>query len=98
MNLAAMVNGGGGVLKRRALALKNDPDGNGKYISGLSEIRVKTRQVSDQRRISLTWILTRDADHLTRKLWRFSGQVNVPARSLGHSPIANRVVLTVSSP
>ena len=46
MNLAAMVNGGGGVLKRRALALKNDPEGNGKYISGLSEIRVKTRQVS----------------------------------------------------
>ena len=45
MNLAAMVNGGGGVLKRRALALKNDPEGNGKYISGLSEVRVKTRQV-----------------------------------------------------
>lgn len=46
MNLAAMVNGGGGVLKRRALVLKNDPDGNGKYIAGLSEIRVRTRQVS----------------------------------------------------
>jgi hypothetical protein len=46
MNLAAMANGGGGVLKRKALVLKNDPEGNGKYIAGLNDIRVKTRQVS----------------------------------------------------
>jgi kinesin family protein 20 len=35
MSLAAMANGGAGVLKRRALVLKNDPEGTGKYISGL---------------------------------------------------------------
>ena len=46
MNLAAMANGGGGVLKRKALVLKNDPEGNGKYIAGLNDVRVKTRQVS----------------------------------------------------
>jgi kinesin family protein 20 len=46
MNLAAMANGGGGILKRKALVLKNDPEGNGKYIAGLSDVRVKTRQVS----------------------------------------------------
>jgi hypothetical protein len=46
MNLAAMANGGGGVLKRKALVLKNDPEGSGKYIAGLSDVRVKTRQVS----------------------------------------------------
>jgi len=46
MNLAAMANGGGGVLKRKPLVLKNDPEGNGKYIAGLSDVRVKTRQVS----------------------------------------------------
>jgi kinesin family protein 20 len=45
MNLAAMANGGGGVLKRKALVLKNDPEGNGKYIAGLNDVRVKTRQV-----------------------------------------------------
>jgi kinesin family protein 20 len=45
MNLAAMANGGGGVLKRKPLVLKNDPEGNGKYIAGLSDVRVKTRQV-----------------------------------------------------
>lgn len=43
MSLAAMANGGGGVLKRRALVLKNDPEGSGKYIAGLHEIRVRTR-------------------------------------------------------
>ena len=55
MNLAAMANGGGGVLKRKALVLKNDPEGNGKYIAGLNDVRVKTRQVSlntYQRKIS----------------------------------------------
>ncbi|KAH7104551.1 kinesin-domain-containing protein [Auriculariales sp. MPI-PUGE-AT-0066] len=31
-------------LKRRALALKNDPDGQGKYISGLREVRVRSRE------------------------------------------------------
>ncbi|ORY35365.1 P-loop containing nucleoside triphosphate hydrolase protein [Naematelia encephala] len=44
MNLAAMANGGAGVLKRRALALKNDPEGNGKYVAGLNEVRVRTRE------------------------------------------------------
>ncbi|ORX38676.1 P-loop containing nucleoside triphosphate hydrolase protein [Kockovaella imperatae] len=43
LSLAALANGGGGVLKRRALALKNDPDGNGKYVAGLNEVRVRTR-------------------------------------------------------
>lgn len=43
MSLAAMANGGAGVLKRQALTLKNDSDGNGKYISGLKELRVRTR-------------------------------------------------------
>ncbi|WVQ99831.1 hypothetical protein IAU59_006974 [Kwoniella sp. CBS 9459] len=43
-NLAAMANGGGGVLKRHALALKNDPEGNGKYIAGLKDVRVRTRE------------------------------------------------------
>ncbi|WVQ81700.1 hypothetical protein IAT38_003825 [Cryptococcus sp. DSM 104549] len=43
-NLAAMANGGPGVLKRQALGLKNDPEGNGKYIAGLKDIRVKTRE------------------------------------------------------
>jgi kinesin family protein 20 len=46
MSLAAIANGGGGVIKRKALSLKNDPEGNGKYIAGLNEIRVRTRQVS----------------------------------------------------
>lgn len=45
-NMAAMANGGGGVLKRQALSLKNDPDGNGKYIAGLKDVRVRTREVS----------------------------------------------------
>lgn len=40
---AAHANGGNGVLKRQALALKNDPDG-GKYVAGLRDIRVRTRQ------------------------------------------------------
>ena len=40
-----MANGGGGVLKRRALALKNDPEGNGKYVAGLNEMRVRSREV-----------------------------------------------------
>lgn len=44
MSLAALANGGGGVLRRRALVLKNDPEGNGKYISGAHEIRVRTRE------------------------------------------------------
>ncbi|EIW67429.1 hypothetical protein TREMEDRAFT_33924 [Tremella mesenterica DSM 1558] len=44
MALAAMANGGAGVLKRHALSLKNDPEGNGKYIAGLNEIRVRTRE------------------------------------------------------
>jgi len=52
MNLAAMANGGGGVLKRKPLVLKNDPEGNGKYIAGLSDVRVKTRQVRLQYGIS----------------------------------------------
>ncbi|KAK8854933.1 hypothetical protein IAR55_003672 [Kwoniella newhampshirensis] len=43
-NLAAMANGGGGILKRQALALKNDPEGNGKYIAGLKDVRVRTRE------------------------------------------------------
>lgn len=47
MNLAALANGGGGVIRRQALALKNDPEGSGKYIAGLKEIRVRTREVSD---------------------------------------------------
>ena len=46
MNLAALANGGAGVIHRRALALKNDPEGSGKYIAGLNEIRVRTRGVS----------------------------------------------------
>ncbi|KAK4685060.1 kinesin family member 20, partial [Tremellales sp. Uapishka_1] len=44
MSLAALANGGGGVLRRKPLALKNDPEGCGKYIAGLNEIRVKTRE------------------------------------------------------
>lgn len=44
MSLAAMANGGGGVYTRKALTLKNDPEGNGKYIAGLNEVRVTTRQ------------------------------------------------------
>ncbi|WWC63071.1 uncharacterized protein I303_105670 [Kwoniella dejecticola CBS 10117] len=43
-NLAALANGGGGILKRHALALKNDPEGNGKYIAGLKDVRVRTRE------------------------------------------------------
>ncbi|WVQ68264.1 uncharacterized protein L199_006471 [Kwoniella botswanensis] len=43
-NLAAMANGGGGILKRHALSLKNDPEGNGKYIAGLKDVRVRTRE------------------------------------------------------
>lgn len=43
MSLAAMANGGNGVIKRQALALKNDLDG-GKYIAGMKEIRVRTRE------------------------------------------------------
>ncbi|OXB36630.1 hypothetical protein LQV05_005399 [Cryptococcus neoformans] len=43
-NMAAMANGGGGVLKRQALSLKNDPNGNGKYIAGLKDVRVRTRE------------------------------------------------------
>lgn len=44
LSLSATANGGQGVLKRRVLQLKQDPDGNGKYISGLNEVRVRTRQ------------------------------------------------------
>lgn len=45
MSLAAMANGGAGVLKRQALVLKNDTDGSsGKYIAGLKEVRVRTRE------------------------------------------------------
>jgi kinesin family protein 20 len=43
MSLAAMANGGNGVIKRQALALKNDLDG-GKYVAGMKEIRVRTRE------------------------------------------------------
>ncbi|WVW85845.1 hypothetical protein I302_107883 [Kwoniella bestiolae CBS 10118] len=43
-NLAAMANGGGGILKRHALSLKNDPEGNGKYIAGLKDVRVRSRE------------------------------------------------------
>lgn len=43
MSLAAMANGGSGVIKRQALALKNDLDG-GKFVAGLKEIRVRTRE------------------------------------------------------
>ncbi|WRT68205.1 uncharacterized protein IL334_005180 [Kwoniella shivajii] len=43
-NLAAMANGGGGILRRHALSLKNDPEGNGKYIAGLKDVRVRTRE------------------------------------------------------
>jgi hypothetical protein len=48
MSLAAMVNGGAGVIKRQALTLKNDPEGNGKYVSGLKDVRVRSREVSIQ--------------------------------------------------
>lgn len=44
MSLAALANGGGGILKRRALVLKNDPEGNGKYICGAHDIRVRNRE------------------------------------------------------
>jgi kinesin family protein 20 len=47
MSIAAIANGGGGILKRQALTLKNDPDGNGKYIAGLKEVRVRSREVCD---------------------------------------------------
>lgn len=43
MSMAATANGGNGIIKRQALALKNDLDG-GKYVAGLKEIRVKTRE------------------------------------------------------
>ncbi|KAJ9119085.1 hypothetical protein QFC22_003576 [Naganishia vaughanmartiniae] len=43
MSMAATANGGSGIIKRQALALKNDLDG-GKYVAGLKEIRVKTRE------------------------------------------------------
>ncbi|TYJ52354.1 hypothetical protein B9479_007048 [Cryptococcus floricola] len=43
-HMAAMANGGGGVLKRQALSLKNDPEGSGKYIAGLKDVRVRTRE------------------------------------------------------
>ncbi|WVR07361.1 hypothetical protein IAU60_004402 [Kwoniella sp. DSM 27419] len=43
-NLAALANGGAGVLKRHALSLKNDPEGNGKYIAGLKDVRVRSRE------------------------------------------------------
>ena len=46
MNLAALANGGAGVLKRQALGLKNDPDGKGKYIADLREVQVRTREAS----------------------------------------------------
>jgi len=51
MNLAALANGGAGVIRIRALALKNDPEGSGKYIAGLNEIRVRTREVSRSSRV-----------------------------------------------
>lgn len=44
MSLAALVNGGAGILKRRALVLKNDPEGNGKFIAGAHDIRVRNRE------------------------------------------------------
>ncbi|WVN85666.1 uncharacterized protein L203_100815 [Cryptococcus depauperatus CBS 7841] len=44
MNLAAMANGGGGVLRRQALSLKNNPEGSGKYVAGLRDVRVRTRE------------------------------------------------------
>jgi kinesin family protein 20 len=42
MSLAATVNGGNGILKRQALAIKTE---NGeRYVAGLKWIRVKTKQ------------------------------------------------------
>jgi len=38
-------------VKRKALTLKNDADANGKYVAGLREVRVRSREVS--RRFSL---------------------------------------------
>lgn len=43
MSLAAVANGGNGVVKRQGLALKLDSD-NQKYVAGLRWIRVRTRE------------------------------------------------------
>jgi hypothetical protein len=42
----SLVGMGAGGVKRKALTLKNDIDASGKYVAGLREIRVRTREVS----------------------------------------------------
>ena len=44
-SLAALASSGNGKITRRPMQLKKDPDGNGKYISGLNEIRVQSHSV-----------------------------------------------------
>jgi hypothetical protein len=45
-SLAALASSSNGRLTRRQLQLKKDPDGNGKYIGALNEVRVHTQSVS----------------------------------------------------
>jgi hypothetical protein len=81
------------VIKRRALALKNDPEGSGKYVAGLNEIRVRTRDVGRPRSPSRCDI---DNDH--RKPWPSSEQDRAPVRYLGPWPTENPAGVTVYSP
>lgn len=83
-NMAAMANGGGGVLKRQALSLKNDPDGNGKYIAGLKDVRVRTREVSQfNLRHALAKLKSLPCRRLLRSsdLARMLGKCSVPLRT-----------------
>jgi hypothetical protein len=92
MSLAAMANGGGGILRRKALILKNDPEGNGKYIAGLKEIRVRTREVRSQ----VPWVHTLLMCY--RKLKRSSGQGNELVKFSVRLPTASRAGVMGFSP
>lgn len=98
MSLAALANGGAGVLRRKALVLKNDPEGNGKYIAGLNEIRVRTREVGvvrDGLKFGFK-LLTRL--FANRKPKPSLDLVRELAKCLGPLPIENHQGVMVSSP
>lgn len=80
------------MIKRRALALKNDPEGSGKYVAGLNEIRVRTRDVGRPRSPSRSY-----ADNSHRKHWPSSELDKVPVRYLGPWPTENPAGVTVYS-
>ena len=97
MSLAAISNGGGGILTRRALVLKNDPDGNGKYIAGLKEIRVRTRQVSHRSWYTSRHITSHEREgalilaFVYRKPWRSFNLVSERDKFSGPSPTGSPV-------